>query len=139
MSETGIKVRKRCIDDTVPSRFLGVADNNFAYSQHHVPMPSYIYRFWHGVIPTSNFILLTFTFVQSVVIQLGSFRVMYVHVSSLNGSVITFSCDPGYSLHGSTTSQCVLGEWNPIPESVIRESVDSLCRDGADTPMPPPF
>ena len=40
-------------------------------------------------------------------------------ISSLNGSVVTFSCDPGYSLHGSTTSQCVSGEWTPSPETVI--------------------
>ena len=43
----------------------------------------------------------------------------HVSVSSLNGSVITYSCDPGYSFHGSTTSQCASGEWTPSPESVM--------------------
>ena len=33
--------------------------------------------------------------------------------------MLTFSCDPGYSLHGSTTSQCVSGEWIPSPETVM--------------------
>ena len=33
---------------------------------------------------------------------------------------------------GSQTGSVDSGEW-----CVIRESVDSLCRDGADTPMPP--
>ena len=36
-----------------------------------------------------------------------------------NNSVITFSCEPGYSLHGSTTSQCVSGEWTPSPQTVM--------------------
>ena len=37
-----------------------------------------------------------------------------------NGStIVTYSCDPGYSLNGSTTSLCVLGEWTPSPETVI--------------------
>ena len=36
-----------------------------------------------------------------------------------NGStIVTYSCDPGYSLNGSTTSLCVLGEWTPSPETV---------------------
>ena len=47
----------------------------------------------------------------------------HVSISSLNGSVITFSCDPGYSLHGSTTSQCVAGEWTPTPESVTCQEI----------------
>ena len=40
-------------------------------------------------------------------------------ISSRNGSVVTYSCDPGYSLHGSTTSQCLSGEWTPSPETVM--------------------
>ena len=53
----------------------------------------------------------------------------HVSVSSLNGSVITYSCDPGYSLHGSTTSQCVAGEWTPSPESDImcQEDIGNSC------------
>ena len=43
----------------------------------------------------------------------------HTSISSVNGSVVTFSCDPGYSLHGSTTSQCVSGEWTPSPETVM--------------------
>ena len=43
----------------------------------------------------------------------------HAYISSLNGSVVTFSCDTGYSLHGSTTSQCVSGEWTPSPETVM--------------------
>ena len=43
----------------------------------------------------------------------------HAYISSLNGSMVTFSCDPGYSLHGSTTSQCVSGEWTPSPETVM--------------------
>ena len=36
-----------------------------------------------------------------------------------NGStIVTCSCDPGYSLNGSTTSLCVLGGWTPSPENV---------------------
>ena len=35
----------------------------------------------------------------------------------------TFSCDPDYSLHGSTTSQCVSGEWTASPDTVIIISV----------------
>ena len=36
-----------------------------------------------------------------------------------NGStIVTYSCDSGYSLNGSTTSLCVLGEWTPSPETV---------------------
>ena len=44
---------------------------------------------------------------------------IHTSISSLNGSIVTFSCDPGYSLHGSTTSQCVSGEWTPSPETVM--------------------
>ena len=33
--------------------------------------------------------------------------------------MIELSCDPGYSLHGSTTSQCVSGEWTPSPDTVM--------------------
>ena len=40
-------------------------------------------------------------------------------ISSRNGSVVTYSCDPGYNLHGSSTSQCVSGEWTPSPETVM--------------------
>ena len=36
-----------------------------------------------------------------------------------NNSVITFSCEPGHSLHGNTTSQCVSGEWTPSPQTVM--------------------
>ena len=43
----------------------------------------------------------------------------HTSISSLNGSVVTFSCDPGYNLHGSTTSQCVSGEWTPSAETVM--------------------
>ena len=43
----------------------------------------------------------------------------HASISSVNGSVVTFSCDPGYSLHRSTTSQCVSGEWTPSPETVM--------------------
>ena len=41
-----------------------------------------------------------------------------VHGTTKN-SVITFSCEPGYSLHGNTTSQCVSGEWTPSPQTVM--------------------
>ena len=91
---------KRCRDNTVPSRVLGVAES-FARSQ-----PSYMY-----VILIDFYI---FTECSDPTEQLQS----HVSVSSLNGSVITFSCEPGYSLHGRTTSQCVAGEWTPRPESV---------------------
>ena len=46
----------------------------------------------------------------------------------------------GRLLHAlKSTSQCLLGLDPLLSESTvsIRESVDSLCRDGADTPMPP--
>jgi hypothetical protein len=43
----------------------------------------------------------------------------HVSISTINGSKITFSSDPGYSLHGSTTSQCVSGEWTPSPDTVM--------------------
>ena len=48
----------------------------------------------------------------------------HTSISSVNGSVVTFSCDPGYSLHGSTTSQCVSGEWTPSPETVMCVAID---------------
>ena len=67
-------------------------------------------------------------------------------ISSLNGSVVTFSCDPGYSLHGSTTSQCVSGEWTPSPETVIcvtmntpipsEDQVNTVLASSAPTPGP---
>ena len=41
-----------------------------------------------------------------------------ITLSSSNNSC-TFSCDPNYSLHGSTTSQCVSGEWTASPDTVI--------------------
>ena len=49
---------------------------------------------------------------------------MHASISSPNGSVVTFSCDPGYSLHGNTTSQCVSGEWSPSPETVMCVAID---------------
>ena len=56
MSETGVKIIKnevRCRDDTVPitRRFLGIV----ACSQPYIAVASYIYSFWHCVIPTSYF------------------------------------------------------------------------------------
>ena len=37
-----------------------------------------------------------------------------------NGStIVTYSCDPGYSLNSSVTSLCVLGEWTLSPQTVI--------------------
>ena len=57
--------------------------------------------------------------------------------------MVTFSCDPGYSLHGSTTSQCVSGEWTPSPETVmciaINTSIPSentLASSSSPTPGP---
>ena len=36
-----------------------------------------------------------------------------------NGStIVTYSCDPGYSQNGSITSLCVLGEWTLSPQTV---------------------
>ena len=43
----------------------------------------------------------------------------HASISSLNESVVTYSCDPGYSLHGTVISQCVSGEWTPSPETVM--------------------
>ena len=39
--------------------------------------------------------------------------------NTANGSTITFYCDSGFTLHGSSTSQCVSGEWTPRPEDVL--------------------
>ena len=44
--------------------------------------------------------------------------------SSRVGAQVTYSFDPGYSLHGSTTSQCVSGEWTPSPETVMCVAID---------------
>ena len=42
-----------------------------------------------------------------------------VLVTNSSDVIITFSCEPGYTLHGSTTSQCVAGEWTPSPDTVM--------------------
>ena len=39
--------------------------------------------------------------------------------NTASGSTITFYCDSGFTLHGSSTSQCVSGEWTPRPEDVL--------------------
>ena len=67
-------------------------------------------------------------------------------ISSINESVVTFSCDPGYSLHGSTISQCVSGEWTPSPDTVMcvamntpipsEDQVYTVLASSAPTPGP---
>ena len=39
-----------------------------------------------------------------------------------NKSFLIFACDFGFGLYGSTTSQCVSGEWIPNPDSVTCRS-----------------
>ena len=53
------------------------------------------------------------------------------------GQTATYSCNTGYNLGGDRTRTCqATGEWSgsaPTCQGMyIRESVDSLCRDGAD-------
>ena len=52
--------------------------------------------------------------------DLGELLQMNVSIrATVNGSTITFYCDSGFILHGSSTSQCVSGEWTPSPEDVL--------------------
>ena len=41
-----------------------------------------------------------------------------IFVTENGSTIVTYYCDPGYSLNGSTTSLCVLGEWTPSPQTV---------------------
>ena len=43
----------------------------------------------------------------------------HVFISNINDSVVMLSCDAGYTFHGSTTSQCVSGEWTHSPDTVM--------------------
>ena len=63
------------------------------------------------------------------------------------GDTAVYSCDEGYELVGEQTRTCMSNsQWsgaaptclsNPGKELSIKESVDSLCGDGADTPIKP--
>ena len=78
-----------------------------ACSQPYLAVASCIYSFWHSVIPTSYFI----------------FNDFY--------TCINMDCSQSNKTE-------MIDRWiQRIANHIIRESVDSLCRDGADTPRPP--
>ena len=95
-------------------------------------VPSCIYSFWHGVIPTSYFILMTCKIISEqhcIIICMSSilqqcFALVFLVGCSLNNSALP--------LHLPTPPPPP----PPLSQS-IRESVDSLCRDGTDLPRLP--
>ena len=89
-----------------------------ACSQPYLAVLSCIYSFWHGVIPTSYLI---FTLVSLI---FSSHRYGKRHPS--------LNCTRMRMWYVRKENRRGLADFR-----IIRESVDSLCRDDADMPRPP--